>query len=51
MGFAPADVVDEGADGVWIAGLPHEALLLAEGQPDARPGLRVTPVYNDRAPS
>jgi multidrug efflux system membrane fusion protein len=50
VGFAPADVVDEGADGVWIAGLPHEALLLAEGQPEARPGLRVTPVYADKPP-
>lgn len=47
VGFAPADVVDEGADGVWIAGLPHEALLLAEGQPEARPGLRVQPIYGD----
>jgi multidrug efflux system membrane fusion protein len=45
--FAPADVNDQDAEGWWIAGLPHETLLLTEGQPDAQPGLRVNPVASD----
>jgi multidrug efflux system membrane fusion protein len=47
VSFAPADVVDEATDGVWIAGLPHEALIVAEGQDAVKPGLRVTPVIRD----
>jgi multidrug efflux system membrane fusion protein len=47
VSFAPADVVDEASDGVWIAGLPHEALIVAEGQDAVKPGLRVTPVIRD----
>ena len=47
VSFAPADVVDEASDGVWIAGLPHEALVVAEGQDAVKPGLRVTPVIRD----
>lgn len=48
--FAPADVVDEASDGVWIAGLPHEVLLVAEGQDAVKPGLRVTPVIREPPP-
>jgi multidrug efflux system membrane fusion protein len=47
VSFAPADVVDEASDGVWIAGLPHEALIVAEGQDAVKPGLRVTPVIRN----
>jgi multidrug efflux system membrane fusion protein len=47
VSFAPADVVDEATDGVWIAGLPHAALIVAEGQDAVKPGLRVTPVIRD----
>ncbi|MBI1360724.1 MAG: efflux RND transporter periplasmic adaptor subunit [Alphaproteobacteria bacterium] len=49
VSFAPADVVDETPDGVWITGLPHETLIVAEGQDGVKPGLRVTPVIRDAA--
>jgi multidrug efflux system membrane fusion protein len=45
VSFAPADVVDETAEGTWIAGLPREALIVAEGQDGVKPGLRATPVF------
>ena len=52
VAFAPADIVDETADGTWIAGLPREALIVAEGQENVQPGLRATPVVRDApAPS
>jgi membrane fusion protein, multidrug efflux system len=47
VSFIPADVVDESADGLWISGLPREALIVAEGQPEVKPGLRATPVLKD----
>lgn len=47
VSFAPADIVDETADGTWIAGLPREALIVAEGQESVLPGLRATPVVRD----
>jgi multidrug efflux system membrane fusion protein len=47
VAFAPADIVDETADGTWIAGLPREALIVAEGQENNQPGLRATPVVRD----
>ena len=50
VSFAPADIVDETGDGTWIAGLPHEALIVAEGQENVKPGLRVTPHVVDDAP-
>ncbi|HVY89373.1 MAG TPA: efflux RND transporter periplasmic adaptor subunit [Hyphomonadaceae bacterium] len=50
VSFAPADVVDETADGTWIAGLPREALIVAEGQDNVKPGLRATPVVRDDPP-
>jgi membrane fusion protein, multidrug efflux system len=43
VSFAPADIVDEAADGTWIAGLPREALIVAEGQETVKPGLRAVP--------
>jgi multidrug efflux system membrane fusion protein len=43
VSFAPADIVDETADGTWIAGLPREALVVAEGQETVKPGLRAVP--------
>ena len=52
VAFAPADIVDESAEGTWIAGLPREALIVAEGQEGVRAGLRATPVVReDPAPS
>lgn len=47
IGFAPADIVDETPDGVWVTGLPDDAQLVAEGQPDVQTGLRVTPVVRE----
>lgn len=43
VSFVPAEIIDETADGTWVAGLPRNALIVAEGQDNVRPGLRVTP--------
>lgn len=43
--FAAADMADETSDGVWVSGLPHEALIVAEGQDEVKPGVRATPVF------
>lgn len=43
VSFAPADIIDETAEGTWVTGLPREALLVAKGQDNVKPGLRVTP--------
>lgn len=52
VAFAPADIVDESAEGTWIAGLPREALIVDEGQEAVRPGLRATPIVReDPAPA
>jgi multidrug efflux system membrane fusion protein len=51
VSFAPADVVDEAADGTWITGLPREALVVAEGQENVKPGIRATPVVRDAPPA
>jgi len=45
VSFAPADIVDESADGAWIAGLPREVLIVAEGQEGVGPGVRATPIF------
>ena len=47
VGFAPADIVDESRDGVWVTGLPDEAQLVAEGQDHVGAGMRVTPVVRE----
>jgi len=47
IAFAPANIVDETAEGTWIAGLPREALIVAEGQESVRAGLRATPVVRE----
>ncbi len=47
VSFIPADIVDENPDGIWIAGLPHEALIVAEGQESVTPGVRATPVFKE----
>lgn len=47
VGFAPADIVDESRDGVWVTGLPDEAQLVAEGQDHVAAGMRVTPVVRE----
>lgn len=50
IGFAPADIVDQSANGVWVTGLPDDAQLVAEGQNDLTTGLRVTPVVREAVP-
>lgn len=47
VSFAPADIVDETTEGTWIAGLPRETLIVAEGQEGVKPGLRATPVVRE----
>ncbi len=49
VSFATADVVDEATDGVWITGLPNEALIVEEGQDSVTLGTRATPVIHDQA--
>ncbi len=51
VSFAPADIVDEQVDGTWIAGLPREVLIVAEGQDNVKPGLRAVPVVRDAPPA
>lgn len=43
VSFVPAEIIDETSEGTWVAGLPRNALLVAEGQENVRAGLRVTP--------
>lgn len=47
VNFAPTDTVGEDADEIWVAGLPREVLLVAEGQENVRPGLRVKPLVRE----
>ncbi|MEZ6029411.1 MAG: efflux RND transporter periplasmic adaptor subunit [Hyphomonadaceae bacterium] len=49
VSFAPADIVEESADVAWVTGLPDDAQLVAEGQDNVRPGMRVTPVIREDA--
>jgi len=51
--FLPVELVSDGADGVWITGLPTEAAIITVGQEFVLPGQRVTPVPEDEgaAPS
>ncbi|MEZ5936877.1 MAG: efflux RND transporter periplasmic adaptor subunit [Hyphomonadaceae bacterium] len=51
VSFIRADVVDETADGMWIAGLPREALIVEEGQDAVKPGVRARPVFKDNPPA
>lgn len=50
VSFVPAEIIDETSEGTWVAGLPRNALLVAEGQENVRPGLRVTPDVREEAP-
>lgn len=47
VGFMPADVVDESPQGIWVAGLPKETLIVAPGQEAVRAGVRATPVFQE----
>ncbi len=50
VSFIRADVVDESPEGLWVAGLPREALIVAEGQEGVKPGMRATPVIQGDTP-
>jgi multidrug efflux system membrane fusion protein len=49
--FRPVKLVSDGADGVWIAGLPKEADIITVGQEFVMDGQKVTPVPEDRVPT
>lgn len=49
VSFAPAEIVDETAEGSWVTGLPDDAQIVAEGQEGIQPGMRVTPVIREEA--
>lgn len=50
VSFVRADVVDETPEGLWVAGLPREALIVAAGQEAVTPGVRATPVIQGSTP-
>lgn len=43
--FAPVEIVSQGADGVWLAGLPADAVAITVGQEFVGIGQRVEPVH------
>ncbi|WP_316014175.1 efflux RND transporter periplasmic adaptor subunit [Roseobacter sp. HKCCA0434] len=43
--FAPVEVIRDGADGVWVAGLPAEADVIVVGQEFVSDGRAVTATY------
>lgn len=45
--FHPAQLVSDGASGVWIGGLPREATIITVGQEFVLPGQKVIPVPTD----
>lgn len=49
--FHPVELVSDGKDGIWIAGLPREAAIITVGQEFVLPGQTVTPVPEDDAPA
>lgn len=51
VSFVAADIIDETPDGIWVAGLPRNALLVAEGQDNVQAGLRVTPNVREDGPA
>lgn len=42
--FHPIELVSDGTDGVWIGGLPREAMIITVGQEFVLPGQKVIPV-------
>lgn len=47
VSFVPGRHHHDTLDGIWVAGLPRNALLVAEGQDNVKAGLRVTPDVRD----
>lgn len=48
--FHPVALVTDGADGVWVSGLPREAAIITVGQEFVLPGQTVTPVPEGSMP-
>lgn len=48
--FHPIQLVSDGLDGVWVAGLPREAMIITVGQEFVLPGETVTPVPEGSVP-
>lgn len=48
--FHPVEVVADGANGLWVAGLPAELRLITVGQEFVLPGQKVVPVPEDSVP-
>ncbi len=48
--FDPVEVVADGANGLWVAGLPPELRLITVGQEFVLPGQTVIPVPEDAVP-
>jgi membrane fusion protein, multidrug efflux system len=47
--FTPVTIIGDGGDGMWIAGLPPEAVLIVVGQDYVKDGEPVTPVLEEPA--
>ena len=42
--FAPIKIIDEAQDGIWVTGLPEQAVLITVGQEFVTEGQRVQPI-------
>jgi len=49
--FHPVQLVSDGLDGIWVAGLPREATIITVGQEFVLPGHEVTPVPEGSLPA
>jgi len=49
--FRPIQLVSDGLDGIWVAGLPREATIITVGQEFVLPGQAVTPVPEGSIPA
>ena len=49
--FHPIQLVSDGLDGIWIAGLPSKATIITVGQEFVLPGQTVTPVPENSMPA
>lgn len=49
--FHPITVVEDAADGMWVAGLPNTARIVAVGQEYVKAGTRVSATAFDQSPS
>jgi len=49
VSFRPVDMVQQGTDGVWVAGLPRTVTIITVGQDYVKEGQTVIPVHEDGA--